>query len=391
MHSMKLSLSYKNQKGFAGLYLVILVLMLTVGIMGSIGFRIVAQQKVSQNIVQSAQAYYAAESGLEDALLRLIDPAKNLPAASPYSVPVGGSMVQVDFSTDVFGVTTIETDGDSNNRVRSSQVQVGLNTLVGSIAYGAQIGDNGLTMNSNSTVNGNVFSNGDINGSSNSNINGDAIAGGTISSPNPTVSGTKTTGAASIPLPFIDIAGWQAAANINNDPFAGDMTLSGNGTTDLGPRRIDGNFTIGGNRIVTLNGPLYVTGDMTMNSNSEIKLNNSFASNGTVILVDGIITLNSNALLKGTTASPKGYIMLASTKATGDAIVLSSNSTIEGVLYAIESDLRVSSNGNATAIIGKGIVLNSNATVDYDLGLVTQQFSSGGGISYKLIDWKEVP
>ncbi|MCP6719159.1 MAG: hypothetical protein KJI71_02915, partial [Patescibacteria group bacterium] len=61
-----------NQKGFAAFYLTILIL--AVIFILAIGAYILtySEQKISINVIKSSQAYYAAEAGVEDALLRLV-------------------------------------------------------------------------------------------------------------------------------------------------------------------------------------------------------------------------------------------------------------------------------------------------------------------------------
>jgi len=43
----------------------------------------------AKNIVFSYEAIYASESGVEDALLRVVDGTKSLPTANPYILQVG--------------------------------------------------------------------------------------------------------------------------------------------------------------------------------------------------------------------------------------------------------------------------------------------------------------
>jgi hypothetical protein len=377
-----------SERGLTALLITIVVLVIGVALLLSVAFVFLNRLESSRNIGLSEQAYFAAEAGAEDILLRFFDSSKALPVSYPHTLSVGGGQASSTLTTDLFGSITVDAQGDRANRTRSVQVVLGVDTAVGSIAFGAQVGDKGIIMDSNSEVDGNVFSNGNIIGLSNTRIEGDAISVGTITSPNPIVAGTREEGASPIPLPFINADAWRAAANVNNDPIVGGLSI-GSGTTILGPRRIDGNLTLGGSSTLIVTGPLYITGDLTMNSNSIIKLDNSFGSNGTVVITDGVISFSSNADVEGTTADPKGYLLLASTAATGDAIVMDANSILEGILYAINADLRIRSNGGSTAIIGNGIQLESNASITYDLGLITHLFTTGGTVSYAIIDWKE--
>src|SRR3989344_6600483 len=92
--------NFQKQKGMIGLYLTIVVLVLMIGIIASIGFGVLIQQKIIQNMTQSAQSYYAAESGVEDALLRLTNGMSWL---SPYTFSVGNNSTEVTISAFLLG------------------------------------------------------------------------------------------------------------------------------------------------------------------------------------------------------------------------------------------------------------------------------------------------
>ncbi|OGZ61201.1 MAG: hypothetical protein A2932_00930 [Candidatus Spechtbacteria bacterium RIFCSPLOWO2_01_FULL_46_10] len=376
----------KNQSGVAALLITIVIMGVGTIIAVSATFVFLNRIEASRNIGFSERAYYAAEAGLEDALIRFFDANKQVP--SLYSFSINGTAVDVSISTDEFNITTISADGNTSSRRRSAAVRIGLDPSATSLSFAAHIGTRGLTMDSNSTVNGNVFSNGNITGSSNSDINGDATAVGTISTPNPQVSGAKEEGVDPVPLPNFDGDVWREAANINNDPINGDIEIDDE-TVILGPRRINGNLTIDGNSVVTITGPVYVTGNILVDSNSDIFLDEGFGSENTVILADGSIEFKSNAQVHSTSADPAGYILFASMSNSSEAIKLGSNQIIDGAFYAANGDLELNSNADVTAIIGEGVRMGSNAEVNFDLGLILQIFSVYGEAGYDIIDWEE--
>ena len=127
---------FKSQKGIVGLYLAIIVLVLSLGIVMSIVLGVVGQQRALHNITKSAQAYYAAEAGQEDALLRL---SKQLDWISPYSFAVGDATANVTISGIIGGVRTLETSGDANNRIRAMRVIYQIDSQEVSFNFGAQI------------------------------------------------------------------------------------------------------------------------------------------------------------------------------------------------------------------------------------------------------------
>jgi len=163
------------------------------------------------------------------------------------------------------------------------------------------------------------------------------------------------------------------------------------GSAQLGPKKIQGNLTINSNASLTINGPIYVTGNFAMNSNAKLSLNQSFGSKGTVIIVDGTVIISSNAIIYPTSASPKGYIMIVTTNTSTNATEINSNSA-GGIFYALNGGIQINSNGHAVCVVGKQLTLNSNATLDYDIGLASSVFTSGPGGSWvaQPETWKEI-
>lgn len=342
--------------------------------------------------ISQEQAINLAEAGIERTLWKMNETAGACSDCSQeYTVGTTGSfIVTIQEKTPPNpNLKTIIATGyipnSTNPRTKQTiKTAVYVTNQQISFNYATQTDTGGLEMNSNATINnGNAYTNGDIVGTSNSRINGDAFAAGTISSPDPTITGTINPGASPKPLPTFDAQYWKDQANINNDPNIGDLTYNA-GSHDLGPKKIQGNLTLNSNAWLTIHGPLHVTGNFAMNSNTRLYIDDSFGSTGTVVIVDGNISLNSNAQVFSTNATPKGYIILASTKSPpGNAIDLNSNAKA-GVLYALSGNLQINSNGQVIALAANKLILNSNATLNYDEGLASAQFSSGPGGSWQI-------
>ena len=73
------------------------------------------------------------------------------------------------------------------------------------------------------------------------------------------------------------------------------------------------------------------------------------------------------------------------------AIELNSNTEIEGVVYAINGWAAINSNGEITAISGRGVRLDSNAELNYDLGLRDIRLTGGPAGGWKVENWREIP
>ncbi|MEK7068059.1 MAG: pilus assembly PilX N-terminal domain-containing protein, partial [Patescibacteria group bacterium] len=159
-------LSFK--KGFASIYITVLILAFVLSIGSSAIFLTLNQQRMSQNIIKSGQAYYAAEAGVEDAVYRL----KNLMTVSAnYSLAVGQGTVQVAISGA--DTKTIDSSGAVQNATRKVRAILSRETINPQFFYGVQVGEGGLEMENNTTVIGNLYSDGSIQGTSNSVVTGD--------------------------------------------------------------------------------------------------------------------------------------------------------------------------------------------------------------------------
>ena len=176
-----------NQRGFAAFLIAILVMVVMIGAAISIGLLTVGEQKIAKNIVQSSQAYYVAEAGIEDSLYRII---KGKPYTATNEIVASGTEMT---ATTTIGITTkgdskiIQSTGEAFPSVRSLEVELGPETSIITFHYGAQVDKGGLEVGANATVEGNVYSNGNIIGQgkgSGSKIVGDAwVAGGIAPDP----------------------------------------------------------------------------------------------------------------------------------------------------------------------------------------------------------------
>ncbi|MBU4056799.1 hypothetical protein KJ695_02725, partial [Patescibacteria group bacterium] len=154
-----------NEFGFAALLALFMVTGMVLIVTFSVSAIILTRTQVSKNLIFSAQSYYSAESGAEDAVLRKL---KN------YDLPSGvlnldGASINQSFST-VGSVTTIDSVSTYLNNVRKTRVRLTITADIVSFHYGVQIGEGGLEMSNNSTIDGNIYSNGKIQGDSGAKI-----------------------------------------------------------------------------------------------------------------------------------------------------------------------------------------------------------------------------
>lgn len=422
--------NFKN--GFAAFYVAILVMIIMAVITLSLLFLVSNQQRILNNSLISYKSFSLAESGIEDALVRLV---KGMNYSSSYILSLGNNISNVQISDIIGGARTITSTGNVNDRIRKVRVVYKISTQDVSFYYGIQVGDLGLQMDGNAVVNGNIFSNGSISGASNAKIYGDAISAGPTGNINTmkqisgsvwatnlqnckidgdahytNISGCTVGGShftpeegpppQNMPITQDKIESWQDEAEAGGT-IAG-YSLGGNNTDSLGPKKVEGDMTLSSNAKLTITGTIWVTGNLSLNSNVVIVLDPAYSSFSGVIVVDGQISLDSNVVFCGSEGYKGGgqcyssvgsYIMLLSTNNSIDhnnpAIYATSN-TQTAILYTSEGIIKLSSNAKLREATGYGIYMSSNAEVTYETGLADVRFSSGPGGGWRVASWKEI-
>jgi len=167
-----------NQKGFAAFFITILVLAVIFGIAISLTVLILGQERISRNTISSTQSYFAAEAGIEDAILRI----QNLMGIiSNYTISVGSASVEVLVDEPNQNTRIITAIGNKSNIFRKLESRVNIKTINPNFFYGAQAGILGIVMENNSRIEGtggvagNVYSNGPIDGDSGATITGNVF------------------------------------------------------------------------------------------------------------------------------------------------------------------------------------------------------------------------
>ncbi len=162
---------FSTEKGFAVFLTTLCLLGIISIIIASLSLSVLTEQKIIKNFSQSAQAYFSAESGIEDSLYRILA-GKNYQVTN--SLNVSESVANINIYDQGSNQKIIKVEGNQNNRSRILQLKLEVNTNSVSFHYGAQVGEGGLFMYNNSTIVGNVYSNGNINGANGASITGDA-------------------------------------------------------------------------------------------------------------------------------------------------------------------------------------------------------------------------
>lgn len=168
----------KTEKGFAVFYLTILILAASLIISGSIFSMTLREQKIVKNITRSNQAYFAAEAGVEDAILRI---KKFMEVPSKYALTVSSQSADIEIFSPNANTRIIQSTGTASNIFRKIESNLSVETINPSFFYGAQAGSLGIFMENNSRIEGvggapgNIYSNGSVEGDNGATITGNVF------------------------------------------------------------------------------------------------------------------------------------------------------------------------------------------------------------------------
>ena len=414
----------KTNKGFIAIFATILVLITGLIIITGVASIVFSNIQAMRNNIYSAKAYYVAEAGIEDTLLRLVK-GMNLPSSN--SLTIEGGTATIEISESIGGSRTIISKGDLLNRIRKIRVIYIITTDHVSFYYGAQVGDGGMMMENNSRIKGNVFSNGSIVGVGGKGyidysakvatignriegliIGQDAythnckdsdiagilyFSGGGQENCNATqgIKDHPVQETASLPISDEQIDKWKSDA-LGGGIFSNNYVVSGGAIDYLGPRKIEGNLTLQNNSTLILTGTVWVTGNIILNNESMLKLDNRYGYASGLIIADGKIDVINGTNIQGS-GQEGSYTMLIGTSSLLDpsnpAIDVKNNA--EGaIFFASHGLIRLRNNMLVREVTGYKLYLDNNAIVEYETGLEDVGFSSGPGGSWKLSGWQEI-
>src|SRR3989344_2638804 len=265
---------HSKEQGFAAFFLSVILFTVAFAVAISISLLTLFQQQVGDNASYSAQAYYAAESGLEDALLR-VSKGMSFVEDTPYSFMVENAVAGITISSVLVGARTIAVEGDRESRIRKTEAVYELDSSTPGLFYGAQVGDAGLNLQNDATVDGNIFSSGNMIAQNGSRVIGtvkiasvgNSIQGGIISgdayadscgggahimgsfygqSEACTIDGSFVSQAPpspiSLPIPLSQIDEWKQDAEAGG--IIGTQQIQDADSVTLGPVRINGDLTV---------------------------------------------------------------------------------------------------------------------------------------------------
>ena len=420
--------------GQAVLISVILISLVFLIIVSGFSSVVLKEAKISRNLIDSKKSYFLSEAGVEDVAYRIIN--KKL-YGNEEVLNLDGFFATTT-TTSVSG-TEKEISSLSNFMSAARKVKSILSTDIGiSFSYGVQVGAGGLDMDNTSSVEGNVYSNGQIDGENKNEVNGDIVSAG----PSGLINNVHTTGSAyahtisgsqigknayyqhisdttvtgisfpestdqeanSLPITDSMISEWETGAaaggTISSPCPSGAYTIDS--STTLGPIKIDCNLKIKGDPTITLLGNVWVVGSIEMENTAIIKLDPSLSGQSVVIIADkptnrsesSDITLQNSVQFQD--SGTGGYILLVSqnnsAETGGDEEAIEIKNSVSGqlLLYAGHGEIQMENSANLREVTGYKIHLKNSAKVVYETGLADLLFESGPSGGYSISSWKEV-
>ncbi|OGF04322.1 MAG: hypothetical protein A3H14_04230 [Candidatus Doudnabacteria bacterium RIFCSPLOWO2_12_FULL_49_8] len=319
---------------------------IVVSLMGYAGLQIRAHRQS----VARGQGINIAEAAVELAVWKLNNQANySGEANTPYANGVYNIVITpLSATSKLIKIDSYTPNATSPTAHRTVQVTVTIGNANVAFNYGVQAGNGGLSMDNNSTVVGNIYSNGNIIGSNGARITGTAIVAGatgkidnirvdtnaighfledievggnatsasllrgdvdgdvvsdTISScsidgnatfdskTSCSIDGTQTTPNPDnfqdpevMPFPISDEQIDAWESEAEAGGVISSYSLSNGASASLGPKKINGNLTLSNNVTLTLTGTIWVTGSITLSNGSIIKLASSYGNLSGVLL-----------------------------------------------------------------------------------------------------------
>ena len=389
--------------------------------------------------VESAQALALAEAGMDKAVYEL---NQNTSYVGETNTSIGAGVFTVNVSninstTKQITATGYVPNSSNPTATRIVKANVGINNAVASFYYGVQSGMGGFLLDNTSSITGNVYSGGSVIGSSQNYIYGDVISAGptglvygihatssvyarTIGNAstntiidknayyattmtNTTVSGTSYPNSpdqatTSLPISDAQIAEWEALAAAGGTATctSGSYNIS-SGNVSLGPIKIPCDLTISNTSTVTINGHIWVTGNIIIQNSAIVKMAPSLGAESVAIIADNPSNrLTSSTIAVKNTASFQdsgtvgSFVLLVSQNNSaenavgGEAIELENNVSAM-IAYAAPGLIELENSISLKEVTAYKIHLKNSANVKYDTGLANVVFDSGPGASWNFV------
>lgn len=428
----KIKKKFKSSSaGQAVLSVVVFFTLLSLIIVSGSSLSVLRGTKITRDFILSQKSYFLAESGVEDLAYRIMN-ARSYDQNETLAIDGNSAVTSV---SGAGGEMEIISSADIFNLVRKEKIYL-INGASTAFHYGIQAGDGGFVLENTSFINGNAYSNGPINGQNSNMVSGDVVSAGA----NGLIDGIYTTGSAyahtifdsiigkdahyshisgstvsgvlypdspdlpmgTMPISDEKIIEWENGASVSviNSPCP--YVISSDQT--LGSVKINCDVTIEGDPTVTLTGPIWVNGNLTVENTAIVKIDSSLGKKSIAIIVDdednhltgSKVFLKNSVQFLGTGVSGS-YILVISQNSSsqngGSEKAINIQNTVNGdlLLYAGHGEIQIQNSVNLKEVTAYKIRMRNSAQVIYETGLANLIFSSGPSGGYSIDIWQEVP
>lgn len=434
-------IKFHTQKGAAMLLFVVFFMIASVALTYFVSRNVLSAITVYSLNERSKQAHYASESLAEDVAYRNI---QSLSVDAVESATLFGTPVYATTTIDsVNALWTINASSNIGEAVRDVSVVLAQGTGA-SFNFGLQSGTGGISLSNNSSVVGNVFSNGDVIGTNSADVYGEVIAAGPgglvqgftatgtvwsnairnmniggdayyVTDTASVVAGTRYTpspdqATATMPISDEVIAEWQNNINTggtiipSTDARCSSGTYTINSDTTLGNVRINCNVEVRQNGTdLTLTGPVWIAGNLTFTQGPSIRVDAGVGARSVQMIVDNPsnratsskVIVNNSTNFYGS-GNPKSYVLVLSMNNSAElggaeiAIDLNQSANGDVLMYASHGLVDMGNNISLKEVTAHQISVSNGAQVIYESGLVNMLFTSGPGGGFEFYDWTEI-
>lgn len=192
----------------------------------------------------------------------------------------------------------------------------------------------------------------------------------------------------------------EAGGIINSPCPEGVYTVTS--AVSLGPAKINCNLRVRTDKgKLTLNGPVWVKGDILVENNGIIKLSGYFGENSSFIIADdpenrqnkGVILIRQGGQFQGSGTSGSYLLGISrnNSAASGGSVVAISagNSSVSGIFYAPQGLIEIQNEINVKGATAYKLLMKNESSVTYESGLADLLFTSGPTAGWNLVDWQE--
>ncbi len=420
-----------REKGQAVLIAAVFFMFIAISLILTISAPALSHLKSSSILHSSFKALSAAEGGLEDTFYRF---KNGWEVYEEESLDIKGNSVSVIYTeNDEIYIESKGVSGVGITRKMGSDLVLGAGI---NFSYAAQIGEGGLVLEDSASVEGDVFSIGDVVGSGNS-ISGSVIVtndNGMIDNVsignsayaysiensyieedayymdliNTNVMGdsypnTEPLDSVDFPIKKEVIEGWKEFAE-EGEVIDCEDSYEIDSDQTLGPAHITCDLEIRGNPKIKIKGHVWVEGNIIIGNSPTIEIDDSLGNESVVFIADdpedringSTIELGNNPEFRGASSSDISFSFLISKNkdaaegGTTPAITDGQGAGGDVFIYTEKGEVSISNNIDITGLTAYRIRASNNSTVIYQEGLANSFFSTGPSAGFNISRWREV-